>query len=368
MAKALVIGGGMGGCCAAHFLSKVGVSVDLVERAPFLGGGVKTFFHGGHPYTVGPRHFLTTKERNFEFLNQYVPMRRIQEHEFLTYIERDASFYNFPIHREDIERMPDRKQILTELEGLEGAGAARDLEEYWLASVGPTLYSKFVETYTKKMWQIESNTMLTDFKFDGKGVALRTGTKQVRPEFFVGYPYDLRGWDPFFEQLAATPGITLRLNTRVEAFNVQKPAVRVAGEWLESDILVSSVSPDFLFDCEYGTLEYIGRDFMKLVLPVENVIPDPTFFLHYPNDEVFTRVVEYKKMTGYKSPSTLLGIEFPSTKNKLYPYPITVQQDLAARYLGELPDTVFSIGRMGNYRYLDIGSSIEEALRRIEDL
>ena len=78
--------------------------------------------------------------------------------------------------------------------------------------------------------------------------------------------------------------------------------------------------------------------------------------------------MEYKKLTGYKSPSTLLGIEIPSIKNKLYPYPIKKEQERAARYRQEMPDNVLSIGRMGNYLYLDIGQVIEEALIRVKEI
>ncbi|MQF67093.1 UDP-galactopyranose mutase [SAR202 cluster bacterium AD-802-F09_MRT_200m] len=367
MKTATVVGAGVSGCTWAHVLAKKGWQVTMIESLPFVGGGCKTFQYGGHPYTFGPRHLFTPFERVFDFLKERLPLRNL-EHYLLTYVEGDGEFYSYPIHADDLPLMPDNDQINQEMAERPDPATACNFEEYWVYSVGQTLYEKFVKGYSEKMWQVESNTALTDFKFDGKGVALRTGTKQVRPDYSVAYPYDIRGWDPYFELCAETPGVTLKLNTRAEEFDVDKPAVKVAGEWIESDILVTSVSPDILFKFEYGRLEYIGRDFQKLVLPIEQVIPDPIYFLHYPNDEVFTRVVEYKKLTGHQSPSTLLGIEIPSTSNKLYPYPVKEQQDLADRYLNELSDNVFSVGRMGNYRYLDIGSSIEEALNRTADL
>ena len=367
MKTANIIGGGFAGATWAHMLGLKGWQVNLFERAPFIAGGVKTFHYGGHPYTFGPRHLFTGHEHVFNFLNERLPLRSL-EHYLLTYVERDGQFYSYPIHADDIPSMPDRDHIYAELKNRPSPATARNFEEYWIYSVGQTLYDKFVKSYSRKMWQIESNTLLTDFKFDGKGVSLRTGTKQVRPDFFVAYPYDMRGWEPYFDICASTPGVTVMVNCQVEAFDVHKPAVRIKGEWLPSDILVSSISPDVLFDRQYGELQYIGRDFMKLVLPVEQVIPDPTFFLHYANDEVFTRVVEYKKLTGYKAPTTLLGIEIPSKSNKLYPYPIKEQQDLADRYFKQMPDHVFSVGRMGNYRYYDIGMIVDEAMRRIKDL
>jgi UDP-galactopyranose mutase len=103
MKTALVIGGGFAGCAAAHQLQLMGGwDVTLVERAPFLGAGVRTRYYGGHPYTFGPRHFLTPWEHIYQFLNTYVPLRRCQDHQFLTYVEPDERFYSYPIHADDI--------------------------------------------------------------------------------------------------------------------------------------------------------------------------------------------------------------------------------------------------------------------------
>ena len=170
MKSALIIGGGFAGCAAAHQLALIGDwDVHLVEKASYLGGGVKTHFYGGHPFTYGPRHFLTQKEYLFDYLNKLVPMRRCQEHEFITYIEKDEQFYNFPMHRDDITRMPDRDQINMELKRLEGAENAHNLEEYWINSVGKTLYEKFVNNYSKKMWMIDDNKKFDTFDWSPKG-------------------------------------------------------------------------------------------------------------------------------------------------------------------------------------------------------
>ena len=116
MTKALVVGGGFSGCCAAHVLGQLNIDVDLVEKSDVLGGGVRTYWYGGHPYTVGPRHFLTENQEWFDFLNEYVPMRFCdKEHENSTYIESDKAFYTYPPHMDDIPRMPERDEIYDEL-------------------------------------------------------------------------------------------------------------------------------------------------------------------------------------------------------------------------------------------------------------
>ncbi len=367
MKTATVIGGGMAGCVWALVLADRGWEVTVIERAPFLGGGCKTFWWGGHPYTFGPRHLFTAHEHVFDWLCERIPLRRLH-HFLLTYVERDGQFYSYPQHEDDIPKMPDRDQIYAELAERPDPATARNFEEYWIYSVGAILYEKFVKNYSEKMWEIDDNSLLTDFKFDGKGVKLQSGSREVRSEFFIAYPRDETGWDRIFEVTESTPGVTVRLSTNIDEFAPLNASVRVGDEWIRSDILVSSISPDALFNFEYGELQYMGRDFYKLVLPVEQVIPDPIYFLHYANDEAFTRVVEYKKLTGHKAPTTLLGMEIPSRRNKLYPYPVKEQQDLADRYFREMPDNLFSVGRMGNYRYNDIGMIVDEALKKTRDM
>ena len=100
---ALVIGGGFAGCAAAHHLDMLGgYEVSLVEATNDLGAGNKTRWFGGHPYTFGPRHFLTRYEDTYEYINNIIPMRLCGEHEFLSYVERDDDFYAYPINMEDI--------------------------------------------------------------------------------------------------------------------------------------------------------------------------------------------------------------------------------------------------------------------------
>jgi len=361
MASVLIIGGGFAGCIAADMLCAKGHDVTLVERESFLGGGCKTSFYGGHPYTLGPRHFLTRREDVFEFLNRKCPMRRYERgHEFLTYIERDESFYHFPIHRDEVDEMPDRERILAELAACPGPVGARNLEEYWVFSVGSTLYDKFVDRYSRKMWDIPSNTEITDFGFTPKGVALKTGSKAAWSDAISGFPFALNGYDDYFSK--ATAGAKVHLNTVIEDFDIPARRVRIAGEWHAYDLIVSTVSPEIILKNAFGPLRWMGRDFFKIVLPVGSVLPPEIYFLYYAGDEPFTRIVEYKKFYHYDAPTTLLGIEIPSKRNKLYPFPTQADQERHRRYIEALPDGVFSIGRNGSYRYLDVGLTIEQCM------
>ena len=98
------------------------------------------------------------------------------------------------------------------------------------------------------------------------------------------------------------------------------------------------------------------------------VIPDPYYFLYYAGDEEYTRIVEYKKLTGYKSKDTLLVLEIPSYSNKLYPYPIKKYTDIADKYKKDLPDNVFSIGRLGTYKYQSMDMIVKDCLKLKEQI
>ena len=362
MRKALVIGGGFAGCAATHQLALLGgYDVTLIESAPELGAGNRTRWYGGHPYTLGPRHFLTRNEAVFEYLDGILPIRRCQDHEFITYVERDNAFYSYPIHRDDIARMPDRAQIEGELSRLTGVENARDFEEYWIGSIGQTLYDKFIKTYSQKMWQVDDNRKIDTFSWSPKGATLKEGPRAAWDIAISGYPYAPDGYNGYFD--IATAEAKVCLNTKIERCDIQNKAVWVKGEKLTFDLIISTASPDDLFDQCYGAMPYIGRDFHKIVFPTESVFPEHVYFIYYANDEQFTRMVEYKRFSHHQSPTTLVGLEIPSLNGRHYPLPIKSCFERAERYFSEMPEGVFAIGRAGSYRYhVDIDDCIEQTM------
>ena len=99
------------------------------------------------------------------------------------------------------------------------------------------------------------------------------------------------------------------------------------------------------------------------------MFPEGVYFLYYANDEHFTRLVEYKKFTLHKSPTTLIGLEIPSTNGRYYPLPMKWALAQAARYHDEMPPGMFSLGRHGSYRYaIDIDDCIEQAMAMAEQV
>ncbi|TAN63238.1 MAG: FAD-dependent oxidoreductase [Magnetospirillum sp.] len=372
MKKALVIGGGFAGCSAAHLLSlQGGWDITLVENGPWLGGGCKTLWYGGHPYTFGPRHFLTQNVPVFDYLNTYCPLRRCNDHVFLTYVEQDAQFYNYPIHIDDVARMPEKTRIeseLAEAKQLNGVAAAKDFEEYWLASIGRTLYDKFVNAYSKKMWMLDDNKVMDDFSWSPKGVALKTGPRQAWDTAISAYPIAANGYDDYFDIAAKAEGVTV-LRTTIEKYDLPNKTVMIDGEKRTFDVIVNTASPDLVMDNAFGELPYVGRDFIKFVLPIAHAFPKDVYFLYYAGGEPFTRLVEYKNFTkiNYDADSTIIGMEIPSKNGRYYPLPFKSEYARAQKYFDAMGENVFSIGRCGSYQYrVDVDDCIAQAIDMAE--
>lgn len=368
MKTALIIGGGPAGCLAAHILGlQGGWDVTLVEKGAFLGAGVRTQWYGGHPYTFGPRHFLTQNEEVYQFFDRYCPLRRCQDHVFLSYVEEDGNFYNFPIHVGDIDRMPERTEIkkeLREVKRVQGAAQAKNLEEYWIASVGRTMYQKFIDQYSKKMWQVPDNRSIDDFAWSPKGVALKEGPREAWDIAMSAYPIAPDGYDRYFD--LATADATVLLNTEIEGYDLPEKTIVLEGKQRKYDVIVNTAPPDVVMNYVHGELPFIGREFHKFVLPVRFAFPENVYFLYYTGPEKFTRLVEYKKFTRqkYDEDSTIIGMEIPVVDGgKHYPVPFKSEIAKAEKYFDDMPDGVFSIGRAGSYRYsVDIDDCVEQAL------
>lgn len=370
MKKAVIVGGGFAGCTAAYMLKQKGFEVTLLEGGTFLGGGCRTFFYHGHPYTYGPHHLLVnlTEMHVLEYFEKFLQMRELDPR-LLTYVESDDRFYSYPIHIDDIMMMPDKDEILKELDECDEQKAkeALNFEDFWVNTVGQRLYNKYIHSYSEKMWQIKNNKELDEFGYSPKGAAIKKGTKKC----FEGvkniyYPVSLDGYNSYFD--AATQGCDVRFNTQVTKFELDKKRVFAGGEWIEGDIVINTASLDSVFDYCYGELKYIGREFDKIILPTEYAFRDEVHFVHYAGDEPYTRIVEYKKMTGYKSKDTLIIIEKPSFKNKLYPFVVKSEMARAEKYKQLIPNDCYSIGRMGKYNYDNMDMIVKDCLELMQGI
>ncbi len=369
MKKVIILGGGVTGCVTAKELTERGYDVTLIEKEKYLGGGCHTFFWGGHPYTEGPRPLPITNEKVFEYINAMIPMRKFPLY-LDSYIEKDRDFYAYPIYKDDIQRMPDKEKIFQELASLPKVNMADNTEDGWLNAVGPTLYNKFINNYTKKMWKVKSNKVFGDFSWSVKGSPIQEGDRSMtlqKGKMLHAYPIEETGYNRFFDICVKDTKVIL--NQKIDRVDLDKKTVYLGNEQLQGDIIVSTILLDDLMDGMFGELRYIGRDFYPIILPTEHIFKNGHHFIHYPNEEKYTRIVEYKNITGHQAKDTLLVMEIPSFNNKLYAYNnIPEEKSRAERYLNNLPKDIFSLGRLGTYQYLHVGQCIEMVWNLISTL
>src|SRR5262249_53151505 len=154
-------------------------------------------------------------------------------------------FYNYPIHRDDIARMPDREVVEREVRTAVGVKNAKNLEEYWIGSVGKTLYEKMIQGYNKKMWQIEDNRALDTFDWSPKGVTIKEGPRAAWDSAISAYPYAPDGYNAYFD--LSTREARIHLSTVIEHYDIERKSVVLGGERKKFDIIINTISPDILF-------------------------------------------------------------------------------------------------------------------------
>ena len=353
--RAVILGGGFAGTTTAFLLKRAGWDVTLIEKEPYLGGGCRTFFHCGHPFTWGPRLYYGYSAKVFEWMNRFVPIRRFPfelktlAHEPLT-SDHERKFWTYPPHELDIPYYPRFANAQAELQARDNSKPPADFEEYWLQKVGPTIYDMFTDHYSKKMWMIEDNRIFDIFKWSAKDKPIESGTREAYKGSYIGYPVPADGYNAYFDKM------------------VEGVEVRLGGKWQRGETVddayhaVISTIPIDEFMEEEGALPYVGRDFHLLVLPCKQAFPGDVRFCHYasPRDE-WTRVTEFKKITYHEAEDTLLVLEKPSKANKLYPYLTKANEAKVKEYLARLPANVHSIGRLGTYKYSTIEQTIVQA-------
>ena len=242
-------------------------------------------------------------------------MRRCADHQFLTYVSDDERFYSYPIHADDIPEMPEAKQIESELsainmsaiqrldnetlskmtknemQNLNNASLAKNFEEFWINSIGETLYTKFVDQYSRKCGRLTTIRLLM-ISLGRLKVTVKQGARAAWDTAISAYPIAFNGYDDYFK--IATEETSVHLSTRINDYDIPNKTVVINGEKKTYDIIINTISPDHLFEQCHGELAYIGRDLHTIVLPVEFALPEDVYFIYFAGSENFTESLNIK--------------------------------------------------------------------------
>lgn len=388
--KVAIIGAGVSGCTAAHLLKQKGYDVKIFERSNGIGGGVWTKLYAGHPYTFGPRIFFTPDEGIISFVNDIIRLKPITNYT-ISFVKDESQFFNYPIFEQDLSRMKDKDIILKELSELSTTPNVDNFESYWMSAIGKTLYDKFIDKYSKKMWQIEDNKTLTaNWNWVNRGSPIRKDDIRLYKDMYTAYPENIDGYNQYFIKMIQDVEIvfertvnlieqnkngSIRIfhyDTNLDGLDPNMPHNNnkdwIIGKGEDFDLVITTASLDFINDNKFGKLHYAGRSVMPVVLPTKMAMPDKVFWSHYCGDEPYTRITEFNKFTGYQSKNTMLLFEFPNRDNTLYPLENEENLNLYKKYRDNLPKNVYPLGRLGLYHYNNIPEAIRDSIELCKSL
>lgn len=350
----LVAGMGFAGASAARVLADAGLRVHLVDRRHHIGGNAYDTVdaHGVviHPY--GPHIFHTNSARIVGFLSRFTAWRPY-EHRVLASV--GGRLLPLPINRTTINGLYgldlDEPGIAAYLASVrEPRTVIRTSEDALLASVGRDLCEKFFRGYSRKHWGLELSELSAQ-------VAARVPARTNDDDrYFLDQhqcmPAD--GYTAMFRKMLDHPLITFATNVAVESVRDAMPHRH----------LIYTGPIDAYFDFRHGRLPYRSLDFRHEHLP-----DVPRFqrvaTVNYPNDGEFTRITEFKHITGQTHRGTSILREYPCAYGEpYYPIPREENEKVLRHYkarAAECPDVTF-VGRLAQYRYYNMDQAVGAAL------
>ena len=352
----LVVGAGFAGSVMAERLAAdAGKRVLVIDKRPHIAGNA--FDHqddaGILIHQYGPHIFHTNSADIFDYLSRFTEWRPYT-HRVLADVRRQL--VPIPINRTTLN-MLFGPSLETEAEAAaflaartEPITVIRSSEDVVIAAVGRELYETFFRGYTRKQWGIDPSML-------DKSVTARVPTRtdtddRYFTDRFQAMPRD--GYTAMFARMLDHPNIDVELATSFEE----------AKGRFSFDQIVYTGPIDAFFDFRFGKLPYRSLRF-------EHVREDrewaqPVAVVNYPDEAVpYTRVTEYKHLTGQQAPTTSLTYEYPSAEgDPYYPIPRPENQALFKRYeaLAEATSGVIFVGRLATYRYYNMDQVVGQAL------
>ncbi|MES2889832.1 MAG: UDP-galactopyranose mutase [Pseudomonadota bacterium] len=351
----LIVGAGFAGCVLAERLaSQLDKRVLVVDRRTHIAGNAFDHFNADgllvHKY--GPHIFHTNAPRVVEYLSQFTDWRPY-EHRVLAQV--DGKQVPMPINLTTLNTLyglnldaEGAKAFLAQrAEPVADIQSSRDVV---VNQIGQELYEKFFQGYTRKQWGLDPSEL-------DKSVTSRVPTRTDTDDRYFQDKLQmmpLHGYTKMFERMVDHPNIKIMLNTD---FREVKDA-------LPYDHLIYSGPVDEYFDFCYGQLPYRSLSFKHETLPQERF--QEVAVVNYPSPEVpYTRITEYKHLTGQRHPHTSVSYEIPTDEgDPYYPVPTPENAALYKRYeaLAERTPNVSFVGRLGTYRYYNMDQVVAQSL------
>ena len=356
----LIIGAGFAGSILAERLaSQKHARVLVVDRRNHIAGNAYDYYNDAgilvHKY--GPHIFHTNSEKVYSYLSRFTSWRPY-EHRVQTSV--DGQLVPIPINADTLNRLYGLNLTCQQVEGFfasvaEPRDQIRTSEDVVVSRVGRELYEKFFRNYTRKQWGLDPSEL-------DASVTSRVPVRSTRDDRYFSDRFQAmpaHGYTRMFENILDHSNISIMLNTDYADIKDE----------VSFRSLIFTGAIDEYFDHCYGQLPYRSLYFEHQTH--DRAVYQPAAVVNYPNEHPYTRVTEFKYLTGQEHAKTSIVFEHPRSEgDPYYPIPQPRNAELYLRYKAladELPDVHFA-GRLGTYKYYNMDQVAAQALAMAEKL
>ena len=351
----LIVGAGFAGSVLAERLAAgLGKKVLIIDRREHIGGNAFDHFDdaGVLVHRYGPHIFHTNAERIFDYLSRFTEWRQY-EHRVLARV--DDKLVPIPINLDTLNQLYGLEMDEAQAEQFLASRAEpvehiRTSEDVVINQIGRELYEKFFRGYTRKQWGLDPSQL-------DKSVTSRVPTRTNTDDRYFGDRYQvmpLHGYTKMFERMLDHELIDILLG-------VDFTTVRQQAQYRH---LVYCGPIDEYFGYCYGRLPYRSLEFRHQTLDQAQF--QPVAVVNYPDQTVpYTRITEYKHLTGQTHAKTSVTYEYPCADgDPYYPIPRAENTELYKRYqaLADQSGGVTFLGRLGTYKYYNMDQVVGQAL------
>ena len=358
----LIVGAGFAGSVLAERLANgSGKKVLICDRRPHIAGNAFDYYNdeGILIHKYGPHIFHTNSREVFEYLGRFTEWREYQ-HRVLAMV--DGMLVPIPINLDTVNKLYGLNLTSEQLqdwfaERAESIGEIKTSEDVVVSVVGRELYEKFFRGYTRKQWGLDPSEL-------DKSVTSRVPTRTNRDDRYFTDEFQFmpkHGYTRMFEKMVSHPNIDIMTQTEYDDVKNVIPHRRV--------IYCGPI--DEYFNFQFGKLPYRSLRFEHVTL--DKPWHQSVGVVSFPQTNDYTRVTEYKHLTGQEHAKTALTYEYPSAEgDPYYPIPKAENQELFKKYerLALATPDVWFVGRLATYRYYNMDQIVGQALatfRRINE-
>jgi UDP-galactopyranose mutase len=350
----LVVGAGFAGSVVAERLAScLDRKVLVVDKRMHVAGNAYDHYNeaGILVHKYGPHIFHTASKEVFDYLSRFTGWRSYQ-HRVLASV--DGRLVPMPINLDTINILNnsnlDSTQLAEYFESIaEPRALRRTSEDVIVGKVGRALYEKFFQNYTRKQWGMDPSQL-------DASVTARVPVRTNRDDRYFTDAYQAmpqHGYTRLFERMLDHPNIKVMLNTDY----------REVKELIPHRELIYTGPIDAFFDHRFGRLPYRSLEFKCETF--NRPVFQPAAVINYPNDYDYTRITEFKYLTGQEHGKTTVMYEFPKDDgDPYYPVPRPENAELYKKYeaLAVATSGVHFVGRLATYKYYNMDQVVAQAL------